>query len=70
MQGGELSYTDVNWKRRYHTKKRLCVDNEKQRGQDEEWKTEGAILSLHEGPGSCLRREEAAVLPLVHRRDC
>lgn len=47
---GELPHTDVNWKRRYHTKQQLCADNEKLRGQDKQWKT-GQF-------GACTRAQE------------
>lgn len=47
---GERSYPDVNWKWRYHTKQQLCVDNEKLRSQDKQWKT-GQF-------GACTRAQE------------
>lgn len=66
---GELSYTDVNWKRRYHTKQQLCVDNEKLRGQDKQWKT-GVNLELARGLRKLFEKERGSSTAFSIERVC
>lgn len=66
---GELSYTDVNWKWRYHTKQQLCVDNEKLRGQDKQWKT-GVNLELEWGLRKLFEKERGSSTAFSTERVC